>query len=288
MSVMVTLNTVKRVVFLLYVTISIGLFTSPLAARTFSERSEWGVLTHSLGGASASMAGGLDSFSGNPATLGYFSGARGLGGNYQMLPHDLDSWSVAVIDGTNAITGGFQFQWTEAGDPRRLSYGSTIAYRRDWAWFGATVRAVNDSKVPTGKGWHLLNSAGALFLTPGGLSLGVYGKNYLDREPDSEFPPSLYAGLTYTVPNTAKLTAETSRHFEIPDQDWNFSYGGEFLFREYYLLRGGYFWSRSNGEETFWSIGAGMQAQKIDMLFAFTQTRENSKAGYSFEMNFKF
>jgi len=225
---------------------------------------------------------------GNPATLGYFAGARGLGGNYQLLPHDHDSWSIALIDGTSHVTGGFHFQWTEVGSAKRLNYSSAAAYKQDWAWIGGGVRAVQDSKVATHQGWHFLNSMGGVFLIPGGLSVGIYGKNFLDREPDSEFPPAFYSGLAYSVPKTMRAYVETSRFFDIPEQDWNFSFSGELIMKEYYLIRGGYFWSRSDGQDKLWSIGGGMQAPKIDFIFAFTQTTRDSKSGYSFELDFRF
>lgn len=129
---------------------------------------------------------------------------------------------------------------------------------------------------------------GALFLIPGGLTLGVYGKNFFDQAPDTEFPPSFYAGITYTFKDTVNVTAETSRHFEILGQDWNLSSSTEVIMKEYYLVRGGYYWSRSLGEDTFWAVGGGVRAQKLDTIFAFTQTTEDSKAGYSFELSFKF
>lgn len=256
-------------------------------ASAFPERADWGALNYGMGGASAAIPGSADGFTTNPATLSAYQGKSFLGGSYQLLPHDLSSWSTTILDGTSGLVGGFQFQWVDAGDPQRHSYTVAAAYRTEMLWVGASIYAQQFNSVRPGKGWHLSGSSGIYIPVPGGLSLGVYGKNFLDKENDHELPPSVNIGLAYVVPQTLRAVVETSRRFALPNQNWNLSSGLELLLHEFFALKGGYHWNRSH-EDSFWSVGGAVNGPKADASFTFHQTRKNAAQGYSFDLGLKF
>lgn len=280
---------VKTPKILFYLVVFIGLLI-PLTfarAQVFSERADWGPNVYGLGGCSATAFDGMDSFLANPAGLGTYEGSTAFGASYQRLPNDLGSWSAGLVDGTNGIVGGLQFNWLDEGRPRRQTYSAAAAYRSRWVWLGTALNAYKFSKLAPGAGWHFSGSAGLIIPVPGGLTFGAYGKNFLDTEKDHYLPPAFGGGVSYLIPQLAKLYAEASRRFIIENQDWNVSYGAELLLKDYFRVRGGYHWNRSH-EENLWSVGAALSAPKINLAFTYSQTTEHNLAGYGFDAVVKF
>jgi len=267
--------------------LAIFLWAQSSHALPFSERLDWGAHNYGMGGGSAAALGSADGFMTNPATLGYYYGKSYLGGSYQLLPEDLSSWTTSLLDGSGGLVGGFSFQWADAGSARRQTYTVAAAYKTERVWLGASIYAHRFTGVRPGKGWHYSGASGIYIPVPGGLSLGAYGKNFLDTEKDHHLPPSVNIGLAYLIPQTARAVVETSRRFAIANQDWNVSSGLEVLMHEHFSMRGGYHWNRSD-EDSFWSVGASMSGPKVDASFTFHQTRENPSQGYSFDFGLKF
>lgn len=281
------MSPIKRVKTPLLLSYFLVFISLPATAQTFSERSDWGPTNYALGGTTATAFPHTSGFLTNPATLGSFSGSSAFGADYQLLPRDLSSWSISVIDGTNGIVGGAQFHWVDEQRARRQTYSGGLAYRSNWIWLGTSANIYNYSKLSPGSGWHFSGGAGFLIPVPGGLTFGAYGKNFLDREKDTYLPPTFGGGATYVVPQVARISIETSKRFSIPGQGWNVSSGMEYLMKDYFSLRGGYHWNRSH-EDSFWSAGAALAAPKINLAFTFSQTTKRIAQGYSFEAFIKF
>ncbi len=253
-----------------------------ICALPFSESVDWSANNLALGGSSAALVGGLDGFLTNPATLAFYANRSAVGGSYHWGPSQTKSWSTTVLDGGEGVVGGFQFQWVDEGQPRRKTYSFAAAYPFPWAWAGASFNAYQMSQLAPEEGWHFSGTSGVYIPAYGGLSIGAYAKSLLDQEKDTTLPPSFHVGFTYLMPEVLRATGETSRRMKGANQDWNFQSGLDLLLKEYFSVRGGYRWNRSQ-EDSFWSLGATLSAPKMTLNFAYYQTKESSKRGYALE-----
>jgi hypothetical protein len=259
------------------------------ATPPFSDMADWGPTTFSLGGASSASASDHDSFLNNPAGLVYYERKYSLGGYWLNAPRDQTSFSASTIDGNKgALVSGFHFSSTEFGMAKRYSYTLGFAYRTPYGSAGVSTEALDFSGVSAGKGWHFTGTAGILVPVAYRISLGASVKSLVDREQNSQIPPSVKLAIMYSVPETLRVAFDADRRFSIPDQDWNYSVGGDYLFNEYLNVRGGYHWNNST-DYSFWSTGLGIVAPKVDIIGFYMKTTSGPKStGFGVNTQLKF
>ncbi len=273
--------------------LAFGLIRGPSSANAqglpFPNRAEMGPATLALGGASAAAAFNHEAFLTNPASLIHYSEKSSIGGFWQQLPEDHSHWSISIVDGTSAVIGGFQFDWTDLGPASRHRYNIAGAYKTPYGSLGATIQALQFSGLLTpGRGWHFTGSAGVFIPLVMDFSIGGYTKSLLDNEADTYLPPELHLGILYTYPQQLRLSFDADRRFGSNSYDWNYSFGGELLLAKYYVARGGYHMN-AHSEDSFWSTGIGLLAHKIEVGAVFMRTTGNSpKNGMGADLTLKF
>lgn len=236
---------------------------------------DYGPNSIAVGGSSAAIVSNHDAFLTNPANLFYLAGKYSAGGNYQRLPHNTTNWSADIVDGTNGVIGGFQFQSAEnKGQFTRHAYTLSAAYKTNYGSLGASVHAMRFSDIPpgnAGNGWHFTNTTGVFIPLGDSLAIGSYGRSVLDFEKDKQLPPTVHMAIVYTSQNILRATFEADRRWRAPNQDWNYSTGGELLLSQYYVVRGGYHVDYSN-EDSYWSSGVSLLAPKMEVSGSFIRT----------------
>lgn len=259
------------------------------AAHPTSIQSYWNAGSYSRGGTSAAIASPLDALSSNPAALGLLTSRGGFGGEFLRLPNDQQRWSVSMIDGSNAIIGGFLFAWNEANGSDKQQFTGSLAYKLPLAIVGGSAHVIRLENFAGNNGWHFTQSIGALAPLAYGLSIGAYAFAPYDFEKNTVLPPSGHLGVLYTYPQLLKIAFDADRRFlTSTGQDWNYSLGGDVLVHEFVALRGGHHWAHKKGE-SFWSSGIALIAPKIDISGFFMQTTTSStKSGYGFDVYLKF
>ena len=278
--------------YLLTIAILLSLFSFlSLQAQSlpYPERADWGPSTFALGGASAAVASNHDSFMTNPAGLVYFIQKNSVGGNWQRMPREQSMWSLSLVDGTRNVIGGFHFNWTDIDKTTRHTYVLAAAYKTPYGSLGVTIKPMRFSDLTgDGNGWHLTGSTGVLVPVAMGISFGGYVKSFLDGQKDSQLPPSAHLGVLYTYGDLFRVTFDADRRFQIPNQDWNYSVGGEVSGGEYFVLRGGYRWQEDR-DYRFWSSGASFVAPRFELSGHYTRTLTGSVShGFGFDATARF
>lgn len=255
----------------------------------YPQRSLWGSSAFAMGGAAAATFSGMDFFSLNPAGIAFYRGKSAAGGAYSLLPEDLDSWSLSVVDGVSAVNAGVQFKWTNFGESSRKQYQMAIAYPTSWGSFGVGVHSEQIKGVSgAGNGWHFTSSFGFLIQPGQGLAVGGSILSILDREEDSFYPPLLRLGASFHYPSTFRVAFDAFRKFNQAHQDWNYSTGLEIFWAEWLGTTAGYHFNHSD-EKSFWSAGAFLRAPRVDLGATYHQyTDSSSSRGFTTELTVKF
>jgi len=267
--------------------ISVAFFFDPsarAASLPLPDRTDFGPTTLTLGGAAAALTTAHDAFMTNPATLVFFQGFDSIGSSWQILPKDESHWSVSVADGTRGVTGGFQFQWADVQEARRLNLAVGAAYKTPWGSVGVTGHTLRIRGVDVDRGWHFTDSIGIFIPLFGGLTLGAYSKSPFDFNDHRRFPTSLHMGAGYSYPGSFRVAFESDRRFRLNHQSWNYSVGGDILPIDYIALRGGYHWDRTE-QFSYWAAGLILVAPRIEVAGSFLR-KVNGETGNGFSADF--
>jgi len=272
-------------------TLSVVLLHSlPLSGQSLPapELLNWGPSTVVLGGTGAAASNNHDALLTNPANLIFLQGKRSLGGYWQWLPGDNSGWSVSVIDGASQLISGVQFTLSEFGPSKRLGITLGSSYKLRHFSVGVSTSSFRFSHLTEGNGWHFVNSAGILYPVASGIAVGFYAKNFADFEKSSQFPPSIHFGALFTQPERLQLSFQADRRYKQPQQDWNFSWGADILFYQFYALRGGVHWNNST-DFSYWSIGGAVLGPRAEISGYYMKPLEGKSAhGAGFDLTFKF
>lgn len=249
---------------------------------------DWGPTSWALGGAGVPAASNLDAFGVNPAGLSYFHG-QGVGGGYWLeIPGLERSWGAGMVDGQKGITGGVQYADLEMNHLRRQAYNIAATYQTQAMAFGVTAHGYRYSGSEIDTQWKFTQTLGVLIPFSKSLTFGASAKALIDRVESEAIPPELSFGLLYTMPEQFRVSLQTDRRLRIPDQEWNFSAGAEFLTQEFFLVRGGYRWDRTTGQ-SFISGGMALHSPKLELAaFALRYMEEPNDIGFGFDTHFRF
>lgn len=238
-------------------------------------------------GAGVASSLDLDSFTMNPAGMMALKGQSAFGGSWANLPLNLERWSVGTIDGTRQVLGGLGFDWVDMGIASRQAFHLMAAYPTQYGAFGASFDVMNFDGLSSGDGWYFTQTLGILVPTPFGLMIGIAAKNILDTHPDDVIPPQVQMGVAYSKSRLFRFSFQADRRFSVPGQDWNFSFGSDLLFKEFYAVRGGYHWNNSS-EGSLWSVGLALKAPRIELSGFYTKQVHHDDDGFGFNASVSF
>ncbi|PIR23153.1 MAG: hypothetical protein COV44_04120 [Deltaproteobacteria bacterium CG11_big_fil_rev_8_21_14_0_20_45_16] len=244
-----------------------------LFAQELPSSANWGAGGWTRAGAIVATPYDLDSLQSNPAGLMRYQKQSSVGGSYNKLPLNLDEWSAGVVDGRTAVIGAFSFDWLERGDIIRKAYNIGAAYNTTYGAAGFAANFYNFEGMNRYNGWHLSQTTGILVPVAYGINIAAAAKSFLDNEPDTLLPPQFSTGVSFTKEGILIFSFQADRRFEIPSQDWNYSFGGDLLFKDFYAIRGGY--RIDNSKETdIWSVGLVMTAPRFEIFGFYTQASD--------------
>ncbi|MBN8555110.1 MAG: hypothetical protein J0L93_06685 [Deltaproteobacteria bacterium] len=237
----------------------------------FSDMADWGPTTFMMGGASAASSSDHDAFLNNPAGLMYYERRYSIGGHYLETAREQTSYSASTIDGNKGVLSGFHFGSVSYGRPKRQSYTLAVAYKTPYGALGVSTSALRFTGVSPGKGWHFSGTMGVLIPVAYQISIGGSVKSVLDREKNTQLPPQVKMGIMYSNPNQIRVAFDADRRFNIHNQDWNYSLGGDYLMKNYFAVRGGYHWNHST-DYSFYSAGGGIVSPKFEIYGMYMRT----------------
>lgn len=251
-----------------------------------SSGSYWSPSAWGRGGAEVAWADPIDGLSANPALLVLAKGKNALGGDWGMLAKGIDRWSVGIADGKNKVVGGFRFDWIDEGRPTRHGYHAAGAYQTTYGAFGASIDVYSFDDLAKNNGWHFTNTVGIYAPVAYGISIGIRGRSFLDTASDTVLPPEIAAGLAYRYENVFIFQFQADRRFEIPNQDFNYSFGVDLMSKKFFAARSGFHWADKK-EDQLWTVGAGIEAPRSSISAYFSRHLHGSdKNGFGFRMTF--
>ena len=260
-----------------------------LFSQSFPISADWGPNTWARGGASVASALDHDAFTTNPAGLIRFYGQSSIAGSWGRWILNENKWSASMVDGTRAVVGGLQFNWADKDDIRRFSYNTGVAYNTNYGAAGVSMNIYDFSGLIEHNGWGVSQTAGILIPIGYGFMIGAAGKAFVDRMNDNLVPPMLSTGISYRGFGAVQFNFQADRRFSVPDQDWNFSFGGDVITKKFYSVHGGYRYDRSR-EESFWSTGLSLEAPKIKIAGVYTRGvgPQDGDDGFGFNLDLVF
>lgn len=271
--------------------LSILLFSSVFSsiyAQALPTRSNWGSNAWGRGGATVASAFNDDAFLNNPAGLVRYYGNGAMGGYWMDLPEGQEKWNVHLIDGKRNVVGGLSFDWTELGGVRRMGISPGAAYKTDYGSFGVSMNIFEFKGLGEDNGWAFSETMGVFVPIGGGAAIAASINSFLDSTEDTIIPPELRTGFLYRKENLFLFSFQADRRFEVPNQDWNYSFGVDLLVKEFYAIRGGYRMENTDDKGSFWSVGAVLKAPKMEIGGFYTKLMDRSSDGFGFSTSLLF
>jgi len=240
------------------------------------------------GGAGVAWSDEVDALTANPALMMKGQGGSSFGGDYLNLPNNRDGWSVGIVDGRSPLLGGFRFDWANEGRVKRYTMTGGAAYSTSFGTFGVSAHAHKFNRLLKDNGWHFTQTAGVFVPIGSGFSIGIIGKNLLDKTKDSVLPPEFACGFVYQYEQAIIFQFQADRRFEIPNQDFSYSTGVDILTQKFFAVRGGFRWDHEKTER-FWSAGMALESPRSSLGGFYTRTIESPhRNGYGFKLALKF
>lgn len=264
------------------------LFSSYVHSQSFPASGNWGGYGWSHAGSTVATAFDHVAFYNNPAGLAGFDKKTSLNGYYLEGTRDLNQWSASVVDGLRQAIGGFAFDWLEYGNVTRMGMHVAAARKTQYGSIGVAVNLYHFKDQPTNNGWHFTQTFGIFVPIAYGLAFAASTQALLDNAKDSVLPPEAKLGLVYHKPGMLRLSFQADRRFQIPNQDWNFSFSTDLYFKKFFSVRGAYRMENTVDDGSLFSAGLNMNAPRMTVFGFYTREVKTSDDGFGFQVAFKY
>ena len=169
---------------------------------------------------------------------------------------------------------GFSFRWVDRGPVERQGFHAAGAYETKFGSIGISADTYRFSGRVNGNGWEFTETAGVYIPVMFGVSLAASIKSFLDTANDHKVPPEAQLGVIYTRPDQLRFVFQADKRYTLPNQDWNFSVGGDIYYQKFFFFRSGYRFDQSVSYN-YWTVGGGMVAPRFEISAQFLRSHED-------------